>query len=75
MPHHFGRNEYNYLIGRKLGELIILNIEYSPDESYLINDGYNGNPYLLTLCNGDTFNFRNFQEAISKYGRLNSINT
>jgi hypothetical protein len=35
-----------------------------------MNDGHFGNPYLLTLCNGETFHFRQFQEAINKYGSL-----
>jgi hypothetical protein len=70
MTYHFGKNEYNHLIGRKLGELLIKNIEYIPDNIYIINDGNAGNPYLLTLCNGDTFQFRQFQEVINKYGSL-----
>ena len=70
MPYHFGENEYNYLIGKKLGELLIKNIEYIPDNTYIISDGNAGNPYLLTLCNGDTFQFRQFQEVINKYGVL-----
>lgn len=70
MGYHFGRNEYIYLIGRKLGDLLIKDIEYSPDNDYCMNDGHFGNPYLLTLCNGETFQFRQFQEAINKYGSL-----
>jgi hypothetical protein len=72
MSYHFGGNEYKYLIGRTLGDLLIKNIEYSPDSDYFMNDGQFGNPYLLTLCNGDTFQFRQFQEAINKYGCLKS---
>lgn len=71
MPYHFGENEYNHLIREKIGELLIKNIEYIPDNIYIISDGNAGNPYLLTLCNGDTFKFRQFQEVIKKYGLLN----
>lgn len=71
MPYHFGGNEYRHLIGRNLGGLLINNIEYSPDNIYIMNDGYAGNPYLLTLCNGETCQFRHFQEVINKYGFLN----
>ena len=74
MAYHFGGNEYIYLIGQKLGDLLIKNIEYSPDNNYFMNDGHFGNPYLLTLCNGETFQFRQFQEAITKYGRLKCPN-
>lgn len=75
MPYHFGENEYNHLIGRKLGELLIKNIEYIPDNIYITSDGNAGKPYLLTLCNGDTFKFRQFQEVINKYGFFEKIET
>lgn len=67
MPYHFGANEYNHLIGRILGDLIIKNIEYSPDNIYILSNGHAGKPYLLTLCNGTTFQFRQFQEVVNKY--------
>lgn len=70
MPYHFGENEYNHLIGRKVGELFIKNIEYIPDDNYMMTDGHAGKPYLLTLCNGSTFQFRQFQEVVNKYGDL-----
>jgi uncharacterized protein YlzI (FlbEa/FlbD family) len=71
MSCHFGPNEYNHLIGEKLNNnLLIQNIEYAPDTIYTMTDGYAGNPHLLTLCNGDTFQFRHFQEVINKYGEL-----
>lgn len=73
MSYHFGENEYNHLIGQKVGELLIKNIEYIPDNIYIISDGNAGNPYLLTLCNGDTFQFRQFQEVINKYGFLKKL--
>lgn len=68
MTYHFGNNEYNHLIGRKLGEVLIKNIEYSPDDLYMMTDGHSGKPYLLVLSNGDTLQFRQFQEVINKYG-------
>ena len=68
MTYHFGNNEYNHLIGRKLGEVLIKNIEYSPDDVYTMTDGHSGKPYILVLSNGDTFPFRQFQEVIDKYG-------
>ena len=68
MTYHFGNNEYNHLIGRKLGEVLIKNIEYSPDDVYMMTDGNSGKPYVLVLSNGDTFPFRQFQEVIDKYG-------
>jgi hypothetical protein len=71
MPYHYGDNEYKHLIGQKIGEFLIKNIEYLPDNDYIINDGYIGNPYLLILDNEDTFQFRQFQEVINKYGCLN----
>jgi hypothetical protein len=67
MSYHFGANEYNHWIGKPLGELVIKNIEYIPDSIYRMTDGHAGNPHLLTLSNGDTFPFRQFQEAIDKY--------
>ena len=68
MTYHFGNKEYNHLIGRKLGDWVIENIEYSPDDDYMMTDGNYGKPYLLVLSNGDTFKFRQFQEVINKYG-------
>ena len=68
--YHFGDNEYNHLIGQKIGELLIKNIEYSPDDLYNMTDGNAGKPYLLILSNGETFQFRQFQEVINKYGPL-----
>jgi hypothetical protein len=74
MSYHFGANEYNHLIGLKIGEdWIIQNIEYSPDNIYISTDGYYGKPYLLFLYNGYTFHnfqFRQFQEVIDIYGQL-----
>ena len=70
MPYHFGENEYNHLIGRKLGEVFIKNIEYIPDNIYIMSDGHSGKPYVLTFDNGETFQFRQFQEVINKYGNL-----
>jgi hypothetical protein len=70
MSYHFGENEYSYLIGKKLGILLIKNIEYISDNIYIMTDGHFGKPYLLTLCNGETFQFRQFQEVINKYGYL-----
>ena len=67
MPYHFGNNEYAHLIGKKIGNLLIENIEYSPDDIYTMTDGNSGKPYLLVLSNGDTFQFRQFQEVINKY--------
>ena len=72
MPYHFGNNEYAHLIGKKIGNLLIENIEYSPDDIYTMTDGNSGKPYLLVLSNGDTFQFRQFQEVINKY-ELNKI--
>jgi uncharacterized protein YlzI (FlbEa/FlbD family) len=72
MTYHFGNNEYAHLIGKELvGDLLIENIEYSPDDVYTMTDGNSGKPYLLVLSNGDTFQFRQFQEVINKYGELN----
>jgi hypothetical protein len=73
MPYHFGNNEYIHLIGKKIGDLLIINIEYNPDNLYLITDGYSGKPYLLVLSNGDNFQFRQFEEVINKYGSLEKI--
>ena len=71
MPfYHFGNNEYAHLIGRKIGDLLINNIEYSPDNTYIDTDGYSGNVYLLILSNRDNFQFRQFEEVINKYGSL-----
>lgn len=70
MSYHFSQNEYNHLIGRKLGELFIENIEYIPDDTYMMSDGHAGKPYLLSLSNGNTFQFRQFQEVVNKYGGL-----
>ena len=70
MPYHFGANEYNHLIGQKICDLLIKNIEFSPDDVYTMTDGHSGNPYLLILSNGDIFQFRQFQEVINKYGNL-----
>jgi len=70
MTYHFGENEYKHLIGRKIGDCVIKNIEYSPDEIYINNDGYFGNAYLLVLSNDVNFQFREFQEVINKYGCL-----
>jgi len=70
MSYHFGENEYNHLIGQKIGDLLIKNIEYKPDNIYTMTDGNSGKPYLLNLDNGDVFQFRQFQEVINKYGNL-----
>jgi hypothetical protein len=70
MSYHFGANEYNHLIKQKLSNLLIINIEYIPDNLYMLSDGNAGKPYVLTLCNGHTFQFRHFQEVINKYGSL-----
>jgi len=70
MTYHFNPSEYNYLIQRTIGNLVITNIEYCPDDTYNMTDGHAGNPYLLILSNGDTFKFRYFQEVINKYGVL-----
>ena len=70
MSYHFSANEYNHLIGQKIGDLVIKNIEYKPDNVYSMTDGHSGNPYLLILSNGNTFRFRQFQEVINKYGDL-----
>jgi hypothetical protein len=67
MTYHFGNNEYKHFIGRKIGDLLIINIEYIPDDVYIMTDGNSGKPYLLVLSNGDTFQFRQFQEVINKY--------
>lgn len=40
MPEHYGNNEYKHLIGKTIGDLIINNIEYKPD-----------NIYILSYCN------------------------
>ena len=68
MSYHFGNNEYVHLIGRKIGDLLITNIEYSPDDVYMMTDGYSGKPYLLILSNGNKFQFRQFEEVINIYG-------
>jgi len=70
MSYHFGAGEYNHLIGRKVGELLIVNIKYDPDSVYIMTDGHAGKPHLLFLCNGETFQFRQFQEVVDKYGSL-----
>lgn len=70
MSYHFGKNEYNNLIKQKLDDLVIKNIEYIPDNLYMLSDGNVGKPYVLTLCNSDIFQFRQFQEVINKYGYL-----
>jgi uncharacterized protein YlzI (FlbEa/FlbD family) len=70
MTYHFGANEYNHLIGREINNFLIKNIEYRPDDTYTMTDGHSGNPYLLILSNGDTFQFRQFEEVINKYGQL-----
>lgn len=70
MSYHFGNNEYKHLIGKKIGDYVIKNIEYNPDDIYKMTDGFSGKPYLLILCNNDTFQFRQFQEIINKYGDL-----
>jgi hypothetical protein len=70
--YHFGPREYNHLIGKKVGDLLIKNIEYSPDMVYRMTDGHAGKPHLMTLCNGETFQFRQFQEVIKKYGDVNT---
>jgi hypothetical protein len=70
MPLHYGPGDYDHLIGKKVGGLIIDNIEYKPDNIYIETDGYAGNPHLLTLSNGDTLLFRHFEEVVKKYGSL-----
>lgn len=70
MSYHFGANEYRHLIKQKLSALLIINIEYTSDNLYNLTDGNAGKPYVLTLCNGDTFQFCQFQEVINKYGSL-----
>lgn len=67
---HFGINEYNHLIGLKIDDLFINNIEYLPDTIYTLTDGNYGKPYLLIFSNGETFQFRQFQEVINKFGNL-----
>lgn len=66
-------NEYKHLIGQTVGSLSIKNIEYSPSKVYYITDGSCGNTYILTLENGETFNFRSFQEVVNKYGALKKV--
>lgn len=68
MSYHFGDNEYIHLVGGKLGNLSIKHVEYSPDNAYMVTDGYSGKPYLLTLSDGTIFQFRLFDEAVIKYG-------
>jgi hypothetical protein len=70
MSYHFGAGEYNHLIGRKVGDSLIVNIKYAPDSVYMMTDGHAGKPHLLFLCNGETFQFRQFQEVVDKYGSL-----
>jgi hypothetical protein len=70
MSYHFSGTEYNHLIGQKIGNLVIKNIEYNPDNLYSMTDGHSGKPYLLILSNRNTFRFRQFQEVINKYGNL-----
>jgi hypothetical protein len=70
MPYHFGNNEYRHLVGGTVNGLLIQNIEYSPDDVYRNTDGHAGKPYLLFLDNGITFQFRQFQEVIDKYGEF-----
>jgi len=70
MSYHFGKGEYNHLIGKNVGEFKIINIEYKPDNTYSITDGYAGKPHFLTLSNGETMMFRNFKEVVDKYGHL-----
>jgi hypothetical protein len=72
MTYHFNPSEYNHLIGRKIWVLFIKNIEYCPDDIYVMTDGNAGKPHLLTLSNGETFQFRQFQEVINKYGDLSN---
>jgi hypothetical protein len=68
MPYHFGDNEYKHLVGGTINNVLIKDIEYSPDDVYRMTDGHAGKPYLLVLHNGITFQFRQFQEVINKYG-------
>jgi hypothetical protein len=70
MSYHFGKNEYNRYIGEQLGDFIIIDIEYRPDSVYMMTDGQAGKPHFMTLSNGDTFQFRHFEEVIMKYGHL-----
>jgi hypothetical protein len=74
MSYHFNPTEYNHLIGRKIGslDLFIKNIEYYPDDIYVMTDGNAGKPHLLTLSNEETFKFRQFQEVVNKYGVLSN---
>lgn len=70
MPYHYGKDEWIHLIGKKIGDLIIHNIEYKPDNVYMMTDGHAGKPHLLTLSNGDTLQFRHIEEVVIKYGHL-----
>ena len=70
MSYHFGDNEYNHLIGGTVNDVLIKNIEYNPDNIYMMTDGHAGKPYLLILSNGFTFQFRQFQEVINEYGEF-----
>ena len=70
MVYHFGPNEYNYLIGSKIGIFLIKHIAFIPDNIYNNTDGQAGNGYLIIFENKETFSFRNFQEVVDKYGNL-----
>lgn len=70
MPYHFGDDEYKHLIGGTINCVLIKNIDYSPDNVYMMTDGHAGKPYLLILDNGTTFQFRQFQEVIDKFGKF-----
>jgi hypothetical protein len=70
MPYHFGNDEYKHLIGGTLDNVIIKDIIYNPDDVYMATDGHAGKPYLLMLNNGISFQFRQFQEVIHKYGNF-----
>ena len=71
MPYHYGRDEYKHLIRKTIGgDLIIRNIEYKPDNVYIMTDGHAGKPHLLTLSNEDTLQFRQIEEVVIKYGHL-----
>ena len=73
MSYHFSNNEYKHFIGSIVGPHRIEKIESYLDKLYIMTDGYAGNAYLLTLDNGETFNFRSFQKVIDKYGSLKKI--
>ena len=67
---HYGKGEYDHLIGGYVGGLKIEQILYEPDEVYKSTDGHGGTAYKVVLSNKQTLYFRHFHSVVEKFGGL-----